>query len=113
MEKICIKLLKKANGNLNGIISYQEIAEITKNPYIPDQIIGTINPYVKELNGLLEQVYGGATQDGVSIAKEEMQITVKGQAFLQQVKKERYRFYLPIVLSILAIAISVIALFRS
>ena len=113
MEKICIKLLKKANGNTNGIISYQEIAEITKTPYVPDQLIGAINPYIKELNGLLEQVYDGVTQYGEVIAKEEMQISVKGKAFLQQVKKERYRFYLPIVLSILAIAISVIALFRS
>ncbi len=112
MEKTCLKLLKKAYKNTDGIISYQEIAKITKTTLIPDQIIRSINRYIKELNGLLEQVYDGATRDGVSIAKEEMQITVRGKEVIQQVKKERYRFYLPIVLSTLAIVISVIALFK-
>jgi len=112
MEKTCFKLLKKAAGNADGIISYQQIAKITKIPHIPDQTIGSINRYVKELNGLLEQVYDGVTRDGIAIAKEEMQITVRGKEVIQQAKKERYRFYLPIVLSILAIVISVIALFK-
>jgi hypothetical protein len=112
MEKTCYKLLKKANKNAEGIISYQDIAQITKIPRIPDQLIGSTNRYIKELNGLLEQVYDGVTQYGESIGKDEMRITVKGKEVIQQAKKERYRFYLPIVLSILAIAISVIALFK-
>lgn len=48
----------------------------------------------------------------IGFYQEKYQITEKGKSYLRLTKKETFRFWFPVVISVLALIISVIALVR-
>ncbi|MBR4627749.1 MAG: hypothetical protein IKO47_08635 [Ruminococcus sp.] len=45
--------------------------------------------------------------------KDMIEISEKGKAFLAFMKKDQFRFYFPIVISLISLAVSIIAFFMS
>lgn len=102
-----IKILKYYLKNPNSPIANHSIKDMEKLIFlelltIPNQIEIDIDTYIN--------TFGHRSYD---IQPQVFSLTQKGEMYLQFLRKDRLRFYIPLAISIFALIISVIALIKS